>query len=166
MAMDYFINSIGNTSLKRHMLVIRPNTVMEATQSAVEYLSVGQDTNVRITQVETEEAGSASTLSTAFENSIETLSRMMQSQTEMLSKLMVHLATDRSKGETRQLPRLKCFVCGGPHLKKDCPTWKFTQTEKTPKTDSQGNGADLVQNSHPKDQASYKYRQKGWQRQY
>lgn len=150
MAMDYFINSIGNTSLKRHMLVIRPNTLMEATQAAVDYLSVGQDTNVKITQIEKKEAGSASTLSATFENSMETLSRMMQSQTEMLSKLMTHLATDRSKGETRQLSRLKCFVCGGPHFKKDCPTWKLAQTKETPKTDSQGNDAGLVQNSHPK----------------
>ena len=71
MMLDAFFGSLGNASLQRHLLAIRPETLTEAVQHGQEYLQVKTDRNTITSQVraleETEEGKELDPLSILIE---------------------------------------------------------------------------------------------------
>ena len=124
MMLDAFCSSLGNATLQRHLLAIRPETLTEAVQHGQEYLQVKTDRNTVPSQVraleETEEG-----------KELDPLSILMETVKQLAD-------TVRELKQASQKPSKPkgCWGCKKDgHVRKDCPTHPWE-----PKAKQTGNG--------------------------
>ena len=154
MCVDYFLRVFDNKALQRHMLAIRPTTLVDAVQSVDEYLTAGgyeKASKPRVMHVEDDNEyvkndvvdNVVDNQFAQVNNSLTQLANALHAQTELLSKMMQSLC---SRGEPvssvrppgRPYPPT-CYGCGGlGHLVKQCPR---RDTYPVP-----GNGGGLPEN--------------------
>jgi hypothetical protein len=137
--LDYFIRSLDNRALQRHMLAVEPATVIEAVRAAEEFLQVGgADWLVRPAAMMVE-----SSPDNSIEASLASITKVLEAQSTLLTKLTERLdILDRAKngGEGPQLRRpISCYICKGPHLRRDCPKQAPPQAQTMNADEPQGN---------------------------
>ena len=122
MAVDYFIRSFDNKGLQRHMLAVKPTTMMEAVTATDEYLSArGTERNQKPRMMVLEEP-EVSSVQTQIQEGLVKLMEAMQVQSNLLAEVVRGLP-DRSVAVGVPLARKKpltCYQCGGPHLVRNC----------------------------------------------
>ena len=116
--LDTFCSSLGNASLQRHLLAIRPQTLPEAVQYGNEYLGVkterAQPDSVKIRIVENDEPteGQAASASTSLLASLKKSMELLTAKVEQLQA--------RTKKNTKDD---KCWDCQEvEHTRKECKT--------------------------------------------
>ena len=126
MVLEIFTKNLDR-AMQRHFLLRPPSDLREAIQMVEEYLQIGGDNKpTKLTAVETDQSGqSATEIKTAKE--VPDLA-MMLSQTMAAMKLLMEgqaatlVAIQGMAQPAKERKPISCFNCGGPHLKKSCPT--------------------------------------------
>jgi hypothetical protein len=139
LTLDYFVRSLDNRALQRHMLAIEPATVMEAVRAAEEFLQVGGADRMARPAAMMVESSSVSTV----EASLASIAKVLEAQSSLLTKLTDRLdkldrANNGGEGPPPRRP-LACFICKGPHFKRDCPKQVQPQSQTTNADEQQGN---------------------------
>lgn len=143
LALDYFIRSLDNRALQRHMLAMDPDSLAEAVQAAEEFLQVGGfDRAARMNAMVVDDAPSGRDMATV-EASLAAITKVLEAQSTLLSKLVTRVdqldgATNGGEGSQRRRAT-GCYICQGPHLKKDCPRRAGVQAKVA--DSDQGNAA-------------------------
>ena len=123
MVLDYFSRAWEGKAVPEHLLAIRPATLREAVRATEDFLTVhNSDPRPRAHVVEqaTEEAEQAAAATAA---GLAAVADAIKNQTALLQQLMVQLAT-RQQAPAQpiaQKNQVKCYGCGGPHFKRNCP---------------------------------------------
>lgn len=125
MALEAFLQALDNRAIKRHLLATPAFTLNEAVQKADDYLQVGEQIPARVTAVQ-------DTTPTIQSIGVQQLQEMMTGFQSLL-KQQTELLTQMSTRSTTK-PPIKCYECGGPHLKRNCPRLQeqHQQTSTTP----------------------------------
>lgn len=138
MVLDYFTRSLDNRGLQRHMLAVDPDTLMEAVRAADEFLQLsGTDKTVRPTILAVETVDD----STKMEAALAAVTKQMEAQTELLGKLTARLGKLEgapSGGEGVSRRNVACYICKGPHYRRNCPN-REQQTQAAQPSAAQGN---------------------------
>lgn len=143
---DYFVRSLDNRALQRHMLAVVPVTLIEAVQASEEFLQVGGlDKTARPIAMAIEAKENDG--STNLESSLASISKVLEAQSSIMNQLaarLERLEAPKNGGERQNMRRpLACYSCGGPHLKRNCPHQKVTQVQASEQHAAeihQGNG--------------------------
>ena len=134
MSMDHILRSLDNKNIQRHMLTIQPETVVELVQAIDEYMAVGgidgrqPSVNARVVEAESPHP------------ELSALSKIIEAQGLLLSKLLEKVeALEATRPMSRPprsawqaVPSDGCFLCGGPHWKRDCPRGRPSRPQGQP----------------------------------
>lgn len=135
LAIDSFTRALNHNALQRHLLVLQIESVADAVTAAQEYFQVGNNSGKPKHHVASVEVDHVSVeQKSPMEQVMEKMLQQMEANTKVMQQLLHQKPTNtgRSSGHTfNNGPRtpLQCYECGGPHLKRNCPTLK-TQTSK------------------------------------
>ena len=138
MALEYFSRAWESKAVQEHLLSRGPTTVREAVRATEEFLAIHEaGPRPRANAVEqTEEPTPAKEMAEA---GFLMMAEAMKTQTNLLQQLILQLGSLQMPTAQSSPPApvtkapLQCYSCGGPHLKKYCPSKQRTQT---------GNGSD------------------------
>ena len=129
LAVEAFINSLGNPALQRHLLAINPAHLATAVKACNEFLSVKDAHSSSVRQVDDEaEMTSVQTLSTKDRESIDNLAKTVQElakQVAGLKKENIELRQGQTtaKRTTEKKTTTACWGCRKEgHQRKDCKT--------------------------------------------
>jgi hypothetical protein len=100
--------------VQQHLLAVKPANLHAAIEAAEDFFRLGE-TPTRISSIEPEQASERKNQLTQL---LGTMQAMMAQQTELLTKICQQPAT--TPQPTKRQP-IKCFLCEGPHLKRNCP---------------------------------------------
>ena len=116
LALDFFSRGIENRALQRHLLAVPPNNIPTAVRIAEEFMQVGTSGPHKLNAVGTkDEEGTASVVQPDI---LAELLTAVKANSEALEKLLKR-QQPRKEGRTVR-PDVKCYNCGGNHLKRDC----------------------------------------------
>lgn len=138
MALEHFDRALTDSGLRRHMLVVKPETLSEAVYAAECYAQVsGQSTKQfrgldRLAHVEAQPIDisiSDPNSGTELENKMDRLTSKLDEQLELfkaheerLTYVEKGLKRSGFKPNSYKSTGKACFVCGDPsHFKRDCP---------------------------------------------
>ena len=122
MALDIFTKSLESKELRRLLLVRPPSNMQEAIQLIEDFLQVGGESkHSKVTAVSEAEdrkvADAASEVATMLTQTLAALKQMMELQVATLGALK-----DSKEAVPRERKPVVCYECGGPHIKRNCPT--------------------------------------------
>ena len=124
MVIDHLLRALDSKAIQRHMLTLQPQTVVELVQAVDEYMAVGgldrhPAVNARVVEAESPP-----------QHDLSALAKVLEAQSLLLGKLLAKVealeASRTPQQPARQAwrqpsPSDGCFLCGGPHWKRDCP---------------------------------------------
>ena len=146
MALDYFSRAWESKAVQEHLLSVRPANLREAVRATEDFLAVHlAGPKPRAHVVEQTEEGSAATMSST-EAGWMIMAEAIRTQTALLQQILMQMNTAQtpsaqSLGQNRD-QHMKCYECGGPHFKKNCPTRRTTPSQGQQQT---GNGGGPAQ---------------------
>lgn len=129
LALDNFGRGIDNRALQRHLLAVPPANIPAAVRIAEEFMQVaGSSVKQRLNAVDhVEETTSViQDGAMATRNQPDKFAELLEAvrrNTDAISKLMegtVGQPANNRPGKPARLG-LRCYNCGGPHFKRDCP---------------------------------------------
>ena len=141
LAVEAFINSLGNPALQRHLLAINPPSLAAGVKACNEFLSVKDTPASSIRQVDDEEEMTkVQALSARDREAIDNLAKTVQDlakQVAGLKKENMELRQDQQgpKRTTDKRPATACWGCRKEgHQRKDCKThpWPNPEQKKSP----------------------------------
>ena len=142
MALEYFSRAWESKAVQEHLLSRGPTTIREAVRATEEFLAIheaGPRPRANAVEQATEESKPAQEVTQA---GFMMMAEAMQTQTALLQQLVLRLGTMSSPANQPppqpQSTPLQCYSCGGPHLKKHCPSRQLTGGQQS----RQGNGSD------------------------
>ena len=126
--LDMFCSTLGNATLQRHLLAMRPNTMMEAVQHGNEYIQVRPDrpqTESKVRHLDEAEIDEEDRVAPTSHDIMASLLKAMEQLTAQVAKLQQGAAT--KKDDTQ-----KCWGCKkSGHTRKECATHPWPQKPTT-----------------------------------
>jgi hypothetical protein len=120
MAVDHFTHSLGNASLQRHLLAVKPDTLTGAVRAGNEYLQVKTPYHGGVKQVEEESPAEPPVLSQVQADPMVVLTEALTKLSKQMSELQGQVS--RKGGPRRDTSNIKCFTCGKlGHFQSKCP---------------------------------------------
>ena len=144
MALDYFSRAWEGKAVPEHLLAIRPATLREAVRATEDFLAVhnsGPRPRAHVVEQVTDEAGEAAAATAA---GLAAMADAIKTQTALLQQIMLQLATRQQESAQPLVQKnreVKCYGCGGPHFKRNCPQLQTTGGQMQ----QPGNGCGPVQ---------------------
>ena len=144
MALDYFSRAWEGKAVPEHLLAIRPATLREAVRATEDFLAVhvsGPRPRAHAVEQVPDEVEQAAAVTTA---GLTAMAEAIRTQTALLQQIMIQLTTRQQEPNQSLVQKnreLKCFGCGGPHFKRNCPHQQVTGVS----TQQPGNGSGPVQ---------------------
>ena len=144
MALEYFSRAWESRAVQEHLLARGPGTIREAVRATEEFLAIhetGPRPRANVVEPESEEPRSADGTAEA---GFLMMAEAMRTQTALLQQLILQLGTMKTPAPSNQpLPQqskatIRCYDCGGPHLRRNCPSGQLATTQPT----QTGNGDD------------------------
>ena len=135
MMLDMFCSTLGNATLQRHLLAMRPNSMMEAVQHGNEYFQVRPDrpqTESKIRHLDEAEDEEEDRVAPANLDVMASLLKTMEQLTAQVAKLQQGAVPKKDEAQ-------KCWGCKKPgHTRKECSThpWPQKSTTQTGNGDS------------------------------
>ena len=124
LVLDNFLRAVGNRALQRHMLAIKPATPREAVIAAEEFFTIpGPEGtgNSRAMPIDMDEEAMP-IRERRLEQGLASMAKLLHDQSILMGKMLARLEGQSNHSEvSRDAKRLRCFECGGPHFKRDCP---------------------------------------------
>ena len=143
MALEYFSRAWESKAVQEHLLSRGPETIREAVRATEEFLAIHEGgPRPRANAVEQPHEDPAPARETA-EAGFLMMAEAMRSQTALLQQLVLRLGTLQIPATPNQAPQkrdtpLRCYNCGGAHLKRNCPSGQPTGASVS----QTGNGSD------------------------
>ena len=130
MALDYFGRAWESKAVQEHLLSVRPATLREAVRATEDFLAVhlaGPRPRAHVVEQTEEESATTPTAETG----LMIMAEAIRTQTALLQQILMQL----NVRQTPSVPapahqkdtQIKCYDCGGPHLKRNCPQRQTTQ---------------------------------------
>ena len=134
MMLDMFCSTLGNATLQRHLLAMRPNTMMEAVQHGNEYFQVRPDkmpTDSKVRNLdEPEDDEVDDRVAPTSHDVMASLLKAMEQLTAQVAKLQ--------QGPPKKDTAQKCWGCKQPgHTRSECTTHPWTKQKSSTQA---GNG--------------------------
>lgn len=115
--LETFSRAIRSKALQ-HQLMARPHhTITEAVRIAEEYTQI-EGATPTITALD----GPGITGPSELQTLVTTVQELVKSQADLLLQMAQMARPTQTQYATKPRPRGPCFTCGGPHLKRHCPT--------------------------------------------
>ena len=134
MALEYFSKAWESKAVQEHLLAIRPANVREAVRATEDFLAIhstSQRPRANVVGQPEEEVAAART---TMDQGLMMMAEAMKTQTTLLQQLMMQLGAAQHHPSMGQMvgqpappqilqpsPEVKCYGCGGPHYKRNCP---------------------------------------------
>ena len=145
MALDYFSRGWEDRAVQEHLLAIRPTNVREAVRATEDFLTIHTGGSRPRAHV-VERAPVDDSAQATSETGLAIMAEAIKAQTALLQQILLQMGTTQAQpaGQPSAAPRqpLKCYDCGGPHLKRNCPR---RQASSTQNRQPAGNGNDPAQ---------------------
>lgn len=139
MALDYFNRSWESKGVQQHLLAVRPTSMREAVRATEDFLSI-QSSGPRPRAHAVEPMEDESTPTGQMEAGLAALAEAIHSQTTLLQQVVLQMGqrqmTYLPPPAQIQDQQLKCYECGGPHYKRNCPSRRPASNQ----TQQAGNG--------------------------
>ena len=141
MALEYFSRAWESKAVQEHLLSRGPQTIREAVRATEEFLAIhesGPKPRAHVVERAPEEPAPAQEISDA---GFRMMAEAMRTQTALLQQLILQLGSSQTQPVPSQPPPqpnapLQCYSCGGPHLKRNCPSGQVAGRQ----TNQTGNG--------------------------
>ena len=143
LAVEAFINSLGNPALQRHLLAINPPNLPAAVKACNEFLSVKESSSSSVRQIEDgEETTKVRALTEKDRESLDNLARTVQELAKQVAGLKTENAELRQSQQTSRKPTSKkasptCWGCRKEgHQRRNCPTHPWPTAEQRKDTET------------------------------
>lgn len=135
LAVDAFTRALNHNALQRHLLLIRIESVADAVRAAQDYFQVGSSKgkSPSLSSIEASVSTTDASPISTMEKMLERLEKQLEANTKAMNQLInangkrnkgsdASSAIDTSQNQSNNARRpLKCYECGGPHFKRNCP---------------------------------------------
>jgi hypothetical protein len=122
-SLEVFSRALCHKSLQQHLLARPHDTLPESIKICDEFSQLETTTKTPVSHIDTTETVPPPDPTTSH---LQVLLTAIQELTQSQAKLMASLAQNNKPKQ-----KIECFVCKGPHLKRNCP---HNQVVKTPAT--------------------------------
>jgi hypothetical protein len=139
LALESFHNTLGQPTLQRHLLAMRPSTLTEAVQAGNEFLQIKQASqsprpNIHAFNDNMEDSTHAPMLERGM------TAQVMLELTKQLQLLQQSLAALQQTRQANDAKPAGCWGCGATdHLRRNCPTSPWKTTPNSNPTQQTGN---------------------------
>ena len=132
MALDYFSRAWESKAVQEHLLSVRPANIREAVRATEDFLAVhlaGPRPRAHVVEQTEEEVETTP----AAEAGLMIMAEAIRTQTALLQQILMQLNTRQMPSAQAPAPQkdqqIRCYDCGGPHFKRNCPQRQTTQSQ-------------------------------------
>jgi hypothetical protein len=127
-SLETYSKALNHRSLQQHLLARPHDSMAEAVEICNEFMQV-EGSRPSIANIDAEEDQQPKTSNSNIELQLllSTVKDMMQAQSQLLKELAQNSSTPASQPKQP----IKCFNCGGPHLRRNCPKLKAPESNSS-----------------------------------
>ena len=132
LALDYFSHAWESKAVQAHLLSVAPQNLRTAVRAAEDFLAIQNSGPRPRAHVVEQPAAEESAIQQPVDSGLTLMAEALKNQTALLQQVLLQLANLQrpvTQPANPQMTTLKCYGCGGPHLKRNCPQYQMSNSQ-------------------------------------